>query len=101
MKIHFESSGGITGMRFLVDLDTNLLTSQEAGQIENLVNKSGFFELPPRPNEFQKGTDYRTYKIKIETPQQMHDIEVTDQSLSDELANLVDYLEEKAQPVKS
>ncbi len=89
MRIHFERSGGFTGMIFEVKVETNDLPDDEAQEIGRLVNNSNFFSLPskikdetPRPDQFQ-------YKVMIETEDQSHAVETSDYSAPEEMKLLL------------
>ena len=67
MKVYFERSGGFAGMLSSTTVDTQNLSSKEASEINNLVEKAHFYELPSKlsqPSKTTKGAaDYFVYKI--------------------------------------
>ena len=45
MRIDFECSGGFANLRLAYRADTDTLSQELAGELAQLVNSSGFFEL--------------------------------------------------------
>jgi hypothetical protein len=72
MKIHLERSGGYAGMIMSTTVDTNTLSSNEANELQDLIEKSQFFNLSSQSLEeasskTKKGAaDYFIYKITIQ-----------------------------------
>lgn len=46
MKIHFERSGGFAGLRLSHDLDWADHSPEERGELDRLVERAQFFDLP-------------------------------------------------------
>jgi hypothetical protein len=66
MKIKFERSGGIIGITSNFSVDTNLFCPGEADQIEQLIDKARFFDLPTESAAPPKGAaDYFEYVITV------------------------------------
>ena len=103
MKIRFEQKGGIGGVSKVATIDTNLLSSSdEAREVQSMVDTQKFFALPSKIAPPHKGAaDYFTYIITLESDDgQKHTVETTDPSKPQELNSLIGYLRKKAQPVK-
>jgi len=98
MKIHFEQKGGIAGISRSADIDTHLLPSSEAQEVQSIVENSKFFELPPKTRPPDRGAaDYFTYTITLETDDgRKHTVETTDLTKGTELAALINYCRRKA-----
>jgi hypothetical protein len=97
MKIYFEQSGGLAGTLIAVTLDTNSLPAEDVNRIQNIVDNTKFFDLPPKSPPPKPGAaDYFQYKITIETEQQKHTVETTDVTMQSELKPLIAYLRGKA-----
>lgn len=92
MRIHFERSGGFAGMRVTVTVDTELLSPQEAHDLERSVDAARFFELPATITAPIPGADRFCYKITVEAEGQRHTIEVDDAALPDKLRPLLQRL---------
>jgi emfourin len=102
MKIYFERSGGFTGIPISFTIDTAFLPSKEARIIQNLVEDSHFFELPPVPNKTTKGgaADYFQYQITIENGTRKHTVKSDDISIDPKLKPLVNLLVKNSQKWK-
>jgi hypothetical protein len=99
MKIYFERSGGFAGMLSSTTVDTQNLSSKEANEIKNLVEKAHFFELPSKLSQNIKGAaDYFVYKITIQNNnnnnnnQSQHSVECNDVNIQPTLRPLIDIL---------
>ena len=102
MKIYFERSGGFAGMLSSTTVDTQNLSSKEANEIKNLVQKAHFFELPSKLSQSSSKTtkgaaDYFVYKITIQNNnnnnnQSQHSVECNDVNIQPTLRPLIDIL---------
>jgi len=105
MKIYFERSGGFAGMLSSTTVDTQTLTSKEASEIENLVEKAHFFELPSKISQSSSSSsskttkgaaDYFVYKITIQNSnsqsKKKHSVECNDVNMQPTLRLLIDFL---------
>jgi len=61
MKIHLERSGGYAGMIMSTTVDTKTLSSNEAKELQNLIEKSHIFELSS--DSFQQSSS-KTKKVQ-------------------------------------
>jgi len=95
MKIYFERSGGITGIKENVLLDTESLSPQESEEIQYLLNNVHFFDLPSKYQSSKQGADIHQYKITVEKPQAKHTVDITGFPLPSELIPLIEYLSSK------
>lgn len=97
MRIHFERSGGIMGLKSSLVIDLDELPLDQAGTLRLLLDESNFLTLPenpptrPVPDGFQ-------YTITVETEKIIHTVHTSDTNVSDELRPLLDYLAQKARP---
>ena len=96
MKIYFERSGGLAGMRIVATLDTDTLPSDEVHQIQAMVDNAKFFDLPSKSPKPKKGADYFQYKITVETEGRKHTVETNDVAIKPTLRPFVDFLVKKA-----
>ena len=101
MKIYFERSGGFAGMLSSTTVDTQNLSSKEANEIKNIVEKTHFFELPSKLSQSSSKTtkgaaDYFVYKITIQNNnnnnQSQHSVECNDVNIQPTLRPLIDIL---------
>jgi hypothetical protein len=98
MKIKFRQSGGYAGLRMGCDLDTKSLSSEEATQLESLVNTSGI--LQANSGRSENAADLISYEIAIETQAGTHQVKFDDLTLPESVLPLLDYLQSQAKPLR-
>jgi hypothetical protein len=98
MKIKFRQSGGYAGLRMGCDLDTKSLSSDEATQLESLVNTSGI--LQANSGRSENAADLISYEIAIETNQGTHQVTFDDLTLPENVLPLLEYLQSQAKPLR-
>ena len=97
MKIYFEQSGGFTGIKKNILINSNSLETEEASELQRLVDNANFFDLPSEPDAPLHGADYLEYKITIETnDNKKHSIKITDLTMPPNVGPLIRYLRRKA-----
>jgi hypothetical protein len=94
MRINFSLSGGFTGIRRSVTLDTATMSRDEASELEDCVNRAGFFDLPEVLQS--GGADRLQYKLTIERDAASHSIQMDDGSIPLALSLLIKKLEAAA-----
>ncbi|NIR45391.1 MAG: hypothetical protein GWN99_13315 [Gemmatimonadetes bacterium] len=95
MRIEFERSGGVAGLRLSLSIDTDTLPEAEAEEIEKLVEASGFFEMPERTGT-PSGADAFVYRVKVESAERAHTVTTSDIDAPSELSPLLERLERLA-----
>jgi len=96
MKISFESSGGIAGIRSSITLETSSMSDDEGKQISDLVKNSNFFDLPSESIPPKLGSaDYKNYEITVKTDVKEHIIRTNDVLMPSQLKPLIDFLYQK------
>ena len=97
MKVTIERTGGFAGMSTTFSVDDRPLNASEKQQLETLLDKSKFFEMPLKSSEERsKGADYFIYRITAESePGKSHTVERNDLTMDSSLKALVDILESK------
>lgn len=98
MKITFRQSGGYAGLRMGCELDTNLLTLEEATQLESLVEKSGILQIQTALST--NTADLINYEITIETEEGKHQVTFDDLTLPESVVPLLDYLQSHAKLIQ-
>jgi len=103
MKIQFKTEGGfvyLPGLNKPVIIELADLPRPEADELQELLARARFFELPPRAGKpAAKGADQRQYKITIENAAgTAHTIFLTDVVADPNLRRLLDFLKKKAAP---
>ena len=90
MRIHFERSGGITGMRVTTTVDTDLLPEDEAQELRDMLDAANFFELPERLASPAPGADRFQYRLTVENDdQEPHTVHMGDASAPPEMQPLL------------
>lgn len=92
MQIYFERSGGFAGIRFHTTINTEDLPPQTAEPIEEMVHGARFFELPERINESEGHPDVFYYRLTVTDGDHSHTVEVSGNSIPDDLQPLVQEL---------
>jgi hypothetical protein len=95
MKIKFRQSGGYAGLRMGCDLDTDLLSTDEATKLASLVKNSDI--MRSKSSRSKNTADVISYQITIETNDGTHQIAFDDLTLPDSAIPLLDYLQNQAQ----
>ena len=91
MHISFERSGGITGMPVTIAIDTDSLSSDEVSQLCQLVDNSGFFELPTATTEPGQPDRFQ-YKVIIREGDRQHTVKIGETAINNKLKPLLDWL---------
>jgi hypothetical protein len=91
MRINFSLSGGFTGIRRNLTLDTATMPRDEARELEDCVNRAGFFDLPKVLQS--GGVDRLQYKLTIESDAASHSIQMDDGAIPLALLPLIKKLE--------
>lgn len=97
MKITLIISGGLAHFPALsrpTIIDTAQIDPQVANELESLIRKSRFFELPERAGTTAKGAaDYRTYTITVQDGLRVHTIQFTEPINDSTLEGIVSRLQ--------
>ncbi len=90
MRIHFEKSGGFTGIHLATTVDTNELPPQEAARLLQELDQSGLLERDPSTLEGAPGSgpDSITYELTLEVGSYEHTYCMTDETAPDSLQPL-------------
>ncbi|MGD0724999.1 MAG: protealysin inhibitor emfourin [Spirochaetia bacterium] len=94
MRIQFETLGGFAyfpGLHRPLRIDTEQLTTLQAGEIESMVRASHFFDQSDsiRP---VGAADYRSYRITVEDGEKSHTVKVVESAADRSLLALLAYL---------
>ncbi len=105
MRIEFKMEGGFAhfpGLSKPVVIDTDQLSQEESAELEQLVQKTRFFDLPGKVNVPRKGAaDYYQYTITIQMGNQSHTIKLVDPVEDTNLNELILFLKKKSKETRS
>jgi len=79
-------------MRTAVTLDTDTLPPEEARKLHEMVDASGFFNLPEKFPASTRGADYFVYRLTVEKEGRKHTVEVSDPAVPAALRPLLQSL---------
>jgi hypothetical protein len=100
MRIFVERTGGFAGTTLKGSLDSSALPVSEARLLEQLLKKSGFFDLPPLLESNRPGADRFTYKVTVETDHGKHTIEAGEAAIPASMRPFLDFLTHSIQSRK-
>ena len=92
MRIHFERSGGFTGLTLVTTVESDTLSQQEEQHLRQLLDEAGFFDLPGLLQDTTSAVDQFRYTVTVETPGRRHTVEVTDGAVPPPLRPLLQWL---------
>lgn len=95
MRITFERSGGLMGLKSSVVIDLNELPLDQAGTLRRLLDESHFLTLPEHPPAHTAPDGFQ-YIITIETETITYTVHTNDLAAPDELRPLLEELSQRA-----
>jgi len=99
MRIEYKIEGGVAyfpGLRKPVVIDSEDLTEEEGTELERLIDKADFFDLPGLVGTIPQGAaDYRQYIVTVENGKRRHTVRLTDPIENADLQALLNYLNTK------
>jgi hypothetical protein len=105
MRIEFKSEGGLAyfpGLDTPVTIDSDDLPEDEAGELQQLLKTTRFFELPKQLGKISpKAADYKRYKVTVENEEGRHAVQMTDMIDDPHLQKLLAFLKTKAAQARS
>jgi hypothetical protein len=95
MRIQFERSGGLMGMRMTAHFDTSHLPQEDATELEDMIHSAAFFDLPANLQN-SAGADQFEYRLTVERPdpadpatEQTHTVQVGETTAPPEMQLLL------------
>ena len=98
--IHFERTGGITGISLEHTADLRRMEPDEAGHIQDLVFQAGLITDQNRQDSVSGYPDHFMYKIIIETTISREVYYFPDEEVPEEAWPLIRYLMRKARKLQ-
>lgn len=96
MRIEFERSGGVTGLRLAATIEADSLSKEDSDEVCRLVEEARFFDLPTRVAGPATQRDQFSYKVTVETGAQRHTVVLENSEPPPQLRPLVDWLSRAA-----
>ncbi|TSA05263.1 MAG: hypothetical protein D4R81_00490 [Nitrospiraceae bacterium] len=96
MKIQFERTGGVAGLRLIATVHSDALAPEEARKVQAMVQEARFFDLPSTLSHAQPGADRFQYTVTVEIKGRRHTVEIADGAAPPRLRPLLDWLTAKA-----
>jgi hypothetical protein len=81
MRIHYERSGGFTGISVKISLDTDALPPETANGIVEALSAARFFDLPEILPESTHRMDQFVYHLVVDDGDRQHAVEMDDSSV--------------------
>jgi hypothetical protein len=91
MRIIFERSGGILGVKSSLTIELDKIPADQAVTLQRLLDEAHFFTLPENP-PVRPVPDGFQYMISVESDATKHTVRTTDSSAPDELRPLLQEL---------
>ena len=98
MKIEFRQSGGYGGLTMGSEINTESLSAEEAAKLRSLVEQSDILQVQSK--QTPNSADLLQYQIIIETNKGVRQVSFDDLSLPDRAVPLVEYLQDRAKPIR-
>jgi hypothetical protein len=95
MRIIFERSGGILGLKSILTIDPDDLPHDQAGTLRRLLDEANFFALSEAPPASPIPDSFH-YILTVETETARHTIRTSDVTMPASLRALVDELSQLA-----
>jgi hypothetical protein len=92
MRIHFERSGGFAGITLSVTIETDTLPPGDAEELQRLVERAGFFDLPATIADTTPVADQFVYRVTVEADARSHTVETSEGAAPSTLRPLLDWL---------
>ena len=96
MQVRFERTGGFAGMRMAATISSETLTPEEAQRLRELVDSSGFFELPAEITSPPGGNDRFLYTVTVDVAGRSHTVRTGEAGIPSGLRPLIDLLTKAA-----
>lgn len=89
MKIQLKRTGGLTGIPFIVTIDTDQLGPEDKNTLEEIVESAHFPSLPEKIDSASSRPDRFLYRITVEKLDSSHTVEVSESGVPESLQPLI------------
>lgn len=98
MKIDFQLTGGFTGLKRAVEINTDELPREKADYLLMMVERAKFFDIPE--SALQHIPDDEICSITIDTDERSRTLNITGSVAEIKLKRLIDYLTNRSRYTK-
>ena len=98
MRIFFQGTGGFAGRKLEGSLDSATLSFAQARRLKDLLEESGFFDLPPVLRSGIAGADRFSYRVTVETDEGVHTVEAAEEAIPAPMRPFLDFLTHSVRP---
>lgn len=92
VRVHFERTGGITGRKIEVYVDSDSLPPAQAKRLQTLLAQSRFFDLPPEMLSGPGGADRFLYRVTVEADSRTRTVEAGEAAVPVNMWPLLNWL---------
>jgi len=92
MRVDIERSGGFAGMSRIQSFSTDDMPADDAKKLGELVDTSGFYELPSVIHSDEPVPDAFRYKITVDGERGTHTVEVDEGAVPPRLQPVLNWL---------
>jgi hypothetical protein len=92
MQIVIERSGGFAGMSRIQSFSTDDMPAEDAQKLRDLVDASGFYELPSVIHSDKPVPDAFRYKITVDSERGSHTVEVDEGAVPPRLQPILNWV---------
>lgn len=100
MRIHFERTGGFTGIPIATTIDCTSLPPEDERKLRELLDAVNFFELPEDLLGQAEGVDRFVYVVTVEMEGRRHTARLGDSTVSPTLRPLIRWLTNAARKTR-
>lgn len=92
MRVVIERSGGFAGMSRIQSFSTDDMPAEDGKKLRDLVEASGFYELPSVIHSDKPLPDAFRYKITVESERGSHTVEVDEGAVPSRLQPILNWV---------
>ena len=92
MRIDFQRTGGFAGLTLRKTFDSASLPTDRQRELEQLLETSGFFDLPHELHSAEPSADRFQYRLTVERGGRSHTVRAAEATAPDALRPLLDWL---------
>jgi hypothetical protein len=95
MRVVIERSGGFAGMSRIQSFSTDDMPAEDGQKLQDLVDASGFYELPSVIHSDKPVPDAFRYKITVESGRGSHTVEIDEGAVPPRLQPILNWVKRR------